>query len=97
MKYTITDVWRRGFTIAIGVCEGNSERGPGQLAVYQTMAEEGGRAGFDAGQAVQFNRTLGGDLGIVLAGDVLRQTPSGLTQAAGAKVTKAKSRKLPHR
>ena len=54
MKYTITDAWRRGFTIAIGVCEGSSERGPGQLAVYQTLAEEGGRAGFDAGQAVQF-------------------------------------------
>jgi hypothetical protein len=95
MNYTITDAWRRGFTIAIGVCEGNSERGPGQLAVYQTLAEEGGRAGFDAGQAVQFNRTLGGDLGIPLAGDVLRQMPSGLTQAAGAKVAKAKSRTSP--
>ena len=97
MNYTITDAWRRGFTIAIGVCEGNSERGPGQLAVYQTLAEEGGRAGFDAGQAVQFNRTLGGDLGIPLAGDVLRQMPSGLAQAAGAQVVKAKSRKLPPR
>jgi hypothetical protein len=65
--------------------------------VYQTLAEEGGRAGFDAGQAVQFNRTLGGDLGIPLAGAVLRQTPSGLTPAAGAQVVKAKSRKLPPR
>ena len=95
MNYTITDAWRRGFTIAIGVCEGNSERGPGQLAVYQTLAEEGGRAGFDAGQAVQFNRTLGGDLGIPLAGDVLRQMPSGLAHAAGAKVAKAKLRTSP--
>jgi len=65
MTYDITDAWRRGFTIAIGVCEGSSARGPGQLAVYQTLAEVGGRAGFDAGQAVQFNRTLGGDLGLV--------------------------------
>lgn len=64
MSYDITDAWRRGFTIAIGVCEGSSERGPGQLAVYQTLAEVGGRAGFDAGQAVQFNRTLYGNSGL---------------------------------
>lgn len=58
MTYDITDAWRRGFTIALGACEGCSERGPGQLAVYQTMAEAGGRGGFDAGQAVQFARTF---------------------------------------
>lgn len=57
----IDDAWRRGFTIAIGVCEGMSERGPGQLAVYQTLAEAGGRSGFDAGQAVQYHRTLKGE------------------------------------
>jgi hypothetical protein len=67
MVYQITDAWRRGFTIAIWVCAGCSVKGPGQLAVYQTLAEDGGRAGFDAGQAVQFNRTLFGDLGIDLA------------------------------
>jgi hypothetical protein len=65
MTYRITDAWRRGFTIAIGVCEGSSQRGPGQLAVWQTVAEDGGRAGFDAGQAVQHNRTLHGDSGLV--------------------------------
>jgi len=65
MTYAITDAWRRGFTIAIGVCEGNSERGPGQQAVYQALAEVGGRDGFDAGQAVQYDRTLHGDLGVV--------------------------------
>jgi hypothetical protein len=48
----LTDAWRRGFTIALGVCQGSSMRGPGQTAVYQTMAEAGGRDGFDAGQAV---------------------------------------------
>jgi hypothetical protein len=48
----LTDAWRRGFTIAIGVCEGSSQAGPGQTAVYQSMAEAGGRDGFDAGQAV---------------------------------------------
>jgi len=67
MVYQVTDAWRRGFTIAIGVCEGSSVRGPGQTAVYQTLAEDGGRAGFDAGQAVQFNRTLFGNLGIDLS------------------------------
>jgi hypothetical protein len=60
MVYQITDSWRRGFRIAIGVCEGCSVQGLGQLAVYQTLAEDGGRAGFDAGQAVQFERTLFG-------------------------------------
>ena len=64
MEYDVTDAWRRGFIVAIGVCEGCSERGPGQLAVYQTLAEAGARDGFDAGQAVQFNRTLWGDLGV---------------------------------
>lgn len=63
VTYAITDAWRRGFTIAIGVCEGCSARGPGQLAIYQTLAENGGRDGFNAGQAVQFDRTLHGDLG----------------------------------
>lgn len=48
----ITDGWRRGFMIALAACEGCSVRGPGQTAVYQTMAEAGGRDGFDAGQAV---------------------------------------------
>ena len=64
MTYEITDAWRRGFKIAIAVCEGSSVRGPGQLAVYQTLAEAGGRAGFDAGQAVQYDRTLHGDTGL---------------------------------
>lgn len=57
----IDDAWRRGFTIATGVCEGMTERGPGQTAVYQTMAEAGGRSGFDAGQAVAHYRAKNGD------------------------------------
>jgi hypothetical protein len=66
MTYIVNDAWRRGFIIAIGVCQGFSARGPGQLAIYQTLAETGERGGFDAGQAVQFNRTLYGDLGLPL-------------------------------
>lgn len=53
-----SDAWCRGFTIALGACDGKSKRDPDQTALYQTMAEAGGRAGFDAGQAVQFHRTL---------------------------------------
>ena len=78
----VTDAWRRGFTIAIGVCQGCSERGPGQLAVYQTLAERGERDGFDAGQAVQFNRTLFGDLGIDLASSVAQVDQTSAYQAA---------------
>jgi hypothetical protein len=77
MTYDITDAWRRGFTIAIGACEGCSERGPGQLAVYQTLAEVGGRGGFDAGQAVQFSRTIEGHLGALTATKV-QTSSSGL-------------------
>lgn len=62
--YTVTDTWRRGFAIAIAVCDGSSQQGPRQLAVYHTMAETGGRDGFLAGQAVQFDRTLHGDSGL---------------------------------
>jgi hypothetical protein len=76
MSYDITDAWRRGFTIAIGVCEGSSERGPGQLAVYHTLAEVGGRAGFEAGQAVQFNRTLSGDSGLFKSAIAKADQPS---------------------
>ena len=54
----MTDPWRRGFTIALGVCQGSSQRGPGQTAVNQTMAEAGGRDGFDAGQAVAWWMTV---------------------------------------
>jgi hypothetical protein len=54
----LTDAWRRGFTIALGACDGSSERGPGQTAVYQTMAEAGERDGFDAGQAVAWWTTI---------------------------------------
>jgi len=69
--YTITDGWRRGFTIAVGLCEGMSQRGPGQTAVYQTVAEEGGRDGFDAGQALQYERTLHGDAGVLHQTDAI--------------------------
>jgi hypothetical protein len=53
----LTDPWRRGFVIALGACDGLSERTAEQTAAYQTMAEAGGRDGFDAGQAVAWWRT----------------------------------------
>jgi hypothetical protein len=63
--YQIDDAWRRGFAIAISVCDGKSARGPGQDKIYQTLAEKGGRAGFEAGQALQYSRTLHGELGMI--------------------------------
>ncbi len=60
-KAMLTPEWKRGFIIATGLCEGMSEKGPGQTAVYQTMAEKGGRAGFDIGQAVAHYRAINGD------------------------------------
>lgn len=79
MTYNVTDAWRRGFTIAIGVCQGCSERGPGQLAVYQTLAEAGERAGFDAGQALQYSRTFAeriGDLAVATQHVELGHSPA---------------------
>lgn len=62
------DAFRRGFLIATGNCDGLTEpptpsstsspkKRPEQLAVYQSLAERGGRPGFDAGEAVAYSRT----------------------------------------
>jgi len=84
MVYKTNDAWRRGFTIAAGLCEGMSKRGPGQTAVYQTLAEAGGRAGFDAGQAVQYERT-GGYAGLIpLQQEVSLASPKGISSIAAA-------------
>lgn len=64
-KAMLTPEFKRGFLIAFGFCEGMSQHGPGQQAVYQNVAEKGGRAGFDAGQAVQHYRTIHGDERVV--------------------------------
>jgi hypothetical protein len=63
-SFPVTDAFRRGFAVAMAVCQGSSVNGPGQMAVYHTLAEVGGRDGFLAGQAVQFDRTLHGDSGL---------------------------------
>lgn len=54
---TINDAWRRGFTVAIGLCEGMTEDGPGQqhIRAYLTLANS--QAGFAAGQLIQYQRT----------------------------------------
>lgn len=96
MTYTVDDAWRRGFIIAIGVCQGSSARSPGQVAIYQTLAETGERAGFDAGQAVQFNRTLYGDLGLPVIDVSHRNENSVLLQALqNSKTTPQSRRKRP--
>jgi hypothetical protein len=65
-RLAVTTGGRFGISEKNSDSQGFSARGPGQLAIYQTLAETGERAGFDAGQAVQFNRTLYGDLGLPL-------------------------------
>ncbi len=57
VTYSVDDLWRRGFLIAIGYCEGKSQPGPLQDAVRRTL-DEASVDGFDAGQAVQFWRTV---------------------------------------
>lgn len=56
----ITQAWTRGFLIGMGACQGKSKDSPDQVKIYQSLAEQGGRAGFQAGQAVQFWRTANG-------------------------------------
>jgi len=55
-KAMLTPEFKRGFLIATGCCDGMSEDGPGQQAIYQSVAEKS-RAGFDAGQTVAHWRT----------------------------------------
>jgi hypothetical protein len=57
--YEITDQWRRGFDVAIGLCEGMSENGPGQQRVKQSLGQWDAKRGFDVGQRMQHERTLG--------------------------------------
>jgi len=64
VTYEIDDLWRRGFEVAIGLCEGMSEDGPGQQGVKVSLGNIHTQNGFDAGQAVQYHRTLGGNLGL---------------------------------
>jgi hypothetical protein len=76
----MTDAWRRGFLVALGACHGSSQAGPGQTAVYQTMAEAGGRDGFDAGQAVAWWLTRHDIANLVH--DPLERSHSGAVNAA---------------
>jgi hypothetical protein len=67
VTYDIDNLWRRGFEVAIGLCEGMSEDGPGQQRVKLSLGNIHTQNGFDAGQAVQHNRTLFGNLGLDLS------------------------------
>lgn len=86
--YAINDEWRRGFEIAIGLCEGSSVDGPGQERVKSSLV---GNVvdGFEAGQEVQFNRT--NPLGIVThtttsgkIGTLALAKPPGISQTASS-------------
>ena len=54
--YEIDDRWRRGFEIAIGLCEGSSVDGPRQEKVRASLVSVAAGHGFVAGQEIQFDR-----------------------------------------
>jgi hypothetical protein len=54
---TVNDTWRRGFDVGIGVCEGASADGPGQQKARASLTLLAAQYGFDAAQAIQFDRT----------------------------------------
>ncbi len=54
--YTITDQWRRGFDIAIGLCQGKSQDDATQQGVKATLSQNT-KDGFNVGQSMQFDRT----------------------------------------
>ncbi len=67
--YEITDQWRRGFDVAIGLCEGKAESewmtpagGLEQEKVHASLVNVQAQQGFEAGQAVQFDRTQAANL-----------------------------------
>jgi hypothetical protein len=61
MVYAIDDFWRRGFEIAIGLCEGLVKDSLAQQKVRASLVNVHAQQGFDAGQQVQFERTAAHD------------------------------------
>jgi len=61
MVYTIDDYWRRGFEIAVGLCEGKVKDELPQQKVRASLVNVHAQQGFDAGQQVQFERTAAHD------------------------------------
>ncbi len=49
--------FRRGFDVGLGVCQGCSADGPGQQKIRVLLNNEHAKAGFDAAQRLQFDRT----------------------------------------
>jgi hypothetical protein len=56
--FEISDDWRRGFDVAIGLCEGVKEDSQVQQQVRASLARLPVQQGFDSGQFVQFERTI---------------------------------------
>jgi len=59
-KWQITDECKRGFEIGIGTAEGTSQDNPDQVhtnAVVRSRLGQNTKDGFDAGEAIQFERT----------------------------------------
>lgn len=54
--YEINDLWRRGFEVAIGLCEGSSVEDDLQKKIGISLVGHT-KGGFNAGQEIQFDRT----------------------------------------
>jgi hypothetical protein len=55
----VSDEWRRGFDVAIGLCEGRSSDDEEQQRVRLSLGKFNTQQGFDAGQFIQHTRTSG--------------------------------------
>ena len=55
--YVLDDAWRRGFEVAVGLCEGASSETAEQERVKATL-EQASKAGFDVGRFAQIERSF---------------------------------------
>jgi hypothetical protein len=57
--YRIDGGWRRGFDVAIGLCEGLEENSEEQMLVVASLNRMSAQHGFEVGQYIQHRRTTG--------------------------------------
>lgn len=78
----LDDRQRRGFLVALGVCEGKSLDGHGQQEIRNSLGDARAWEGFDWGQQIQFDRTAENAPATFKAQvhDFIKQTAPNLTQ-----------------
>lgn len=95
-QYQVNDGFKRGFLVALGLCEGKSADGPGQQQVRASLGNINAQHGFDAGQALQFVRTAGSLASVpktTLVSSVLKGTSATLSATAAIAANKATDQK----